>query len=145
MEQVDITNFDGVYVTPQKVIFNEKGEILHALKASDSSFSVFGEAYFSSVNQGETKGWKQHTKMTMNIVVPIGGIEFFLISYEESHFTTVKINRENYARITVEPGVWMAFKGLESYNLILNIASIEHDPQEAINKPLSNFNLVVMR
>lgn len=145
MEYLEVTNFDGVYVTPQKVIFNEKGEILHALKASDSSFSAFGEAYFSSVSQGETKGWKQHTKMAMNIVVPIGGIEFFLISYEESHFTTVKINRDNYARITIEPGVWMAFKGLEDYNLILNIASIEHDPQEAISKPLANFNLAEMQ
>ena len=27
----------------------------------------------------------------------------------------------------------MAFKGLDKYNMLLNLASIEHDPNEAIN------------
>ena len=67
---------DGVTLTPLKQITHPKGDIFHAMKASDDGFSGFGEAYFSTVNQGEVKGWKKHTEMTLNLVVVIGEIEF---------------------------------------------------------------------
>ena len=38
---------NGVSVTPLKRIFTPKGDVLHALKSSDSDFCGFGEAYFS--------------------------------------------------------------------------------------------------
>ena len=40
----------GVSLTPIKIITNPKGDVMHALKRTDDSFSEFGEAYFSTIH-----------------------------------------------------------------------------------------------
>lgn len=125
---------DGVILTPLKQIHNLKGDVFHAMKKSDIGFDGFGEAYFSTIHQGDIKGWKKHTQMTLNLVVPIGEIEF--IVYNEKDFFTVKLSSNNYQRLTVQSGLWMAFRGVGESNMLLNLASLEHDPDEAINQPL---------
>jgi dTDP-4-dehydrorhamnose 3,5-epimerase len=129
---------DGVTITPLKQIHNPKGDIYHALKKSDAEFSSFGEAYFSTVHAGDIKGWKKHNRMTLNLVVPVGSIEFVI--YNGENFTSVILSAtENYKRLTVSPGLWMAFRGVGSgQNLLLNIASIEHDPDEGTNCDLDD-------
>lgn len=125
---------DGVILTPLKQIHNPKGDVFHAMKKSDMGFDGFGEAYFSTIHQGDIKGWKKHTQMTLNLVVPIGEIEF--IVYNEKEFFSVKLSSKNYQRLTVQRGLWMSFRGVEESNMLLNLASLEHDPDEAINQPL---------
>lgn len=124
---------DGVIITPLKQIYNPKGNVSHAMKKSDLGFDGFGEAYFSTIHKNAIKGWKKHTRMTLNLVVPIGEIEFIVHDEDKNEFLTVKLSQNNYQRLTVKPNLWMAFKGLGDYNLLLNLASIEHDPSEAIN------------
>lgn len=124
---------DGVILTPLKQIYHPKGDIFHAMKKSDIGFDGFGEAYFSTINQNDIKGWKKHTKMTLNIVVPVGNIEFVVYDENSKEFFSTKLSYNNYQRLTVKAGLWMAFKGLDKYNMLLNLASIEHDPNEAIN------------
>ena len=68
----------GVELTKLKKISHPKGDIFHALKSSENSFSGFGEAYFSSVNGEEIKGWKKHTQMVMNLIVPVGTVMFYI-------------------------------------------------------------------
>ncbi|MCP4325456.1 MAG: dTDP-4-dehydrorhamnose 3,5-epimerase [Alteromonadales bacterium] len=133
----------GVELTPLKRISHPKGDILHALKSSENSFSSFGEAYFTSVVSGEIKGWKKHTRMCLNLIVPVGSVTFYIHNEEDNITETFLINSENYKRLTVQPGLWVAFKGSGcALNLILNVASIEHDANEAINKPLEYIDLV---
>jgi dTDP-4-dehydrorhamnose 3,5-epimerase len=134
----------GVVLTPLRIIEGVSGDVLHALKASDDCFTGFGEAYFSSVLQGVVKGWKRHREMKLNIVVPFGEIQFVLFD-DRADSTTfgciqeIMLSRLNYQRLTVPPGVWMAFKGISmELNMLLNIASIPHDPAEAENLPLDN-------
>ena len=129
---------DGVTLTPLKQITHPKGDIFHAMKTSDDGFSGFGEAYLSTINQGEAKGWKKHTEMTLNLVVVIGEIEF--VVYDDNRFYGVKLSKNNYQRLTVGPGLWLAFRGLDSENMLLNLASIEHDPNESENVDLGIFN-----
>jgi dTDP-4-dehydrorhamnose 3,5-epimerase len=125
----------GVTLTELKQIHHPKGDIYHAMKASEESFSKFGEAYFSTINFGDIKGWKQHTKMRMNLIVPVGEIEFII--YDEKEFFSVILSQKNYRRLTVEPNLWMAFRGIgEELNLLLNIADLEHDRNEANTKEL---------
>lgn len=124
---------DGVILTPLKQIYHPKGDIFHAMKKSDIGFDSFGEAYFSTINQNDIKGWKKHTKMTLNIVVPVGNIEFVVYDENSKEFFSTKLSHNNYQRLTVKAGLWMAFRGLEEHNILLNLASIEHDPNEAIN------------
>jgi len=127
---------DGITLTPLKQIFNPKGDIFHAMKKSDSGFDGFGEAYFSTINRGDIKGWKKHTKMTLNLVVVSGEIEFVVYNTEE--FFSVKLSHNNYQRLTVKPNLWMAFRGIGENNMLLNIANIEHDPNEAETRDLES-------
>lgn len=129
---------DGVTLTPLKQITHPKGDIFHAMKASDDGFFGFGEAYFSTVNQGEVKGWKKHTEMTLNLVVVIGEIEF--VVYDDNSFYSVKLSKNNYQRLTVEPGLWLAFKGVSVENMLLNLASIEHNTNESENVDMYGFD-----
>jgi len=127
---------DGVVLTPLKQIYNPKGDIFHAMKKSDNGFDGFGEAYFTTVNRDDIKGWKKHTRMTLNLVVVAGEVEFIVYNDLSKLFFTVKLSKNNYQRLTVKPNLWMAFRGLDDYNMLLNLANIEHDPKEADNLEL---------
>lgn len=133
-----------VSVSDLKIIENPKGRVFHALKRSDSSFKNFGEAYLSSVNFQQVKGWKKHTKMTLNLVVIVGKIRFIVYDESKNQFQKFELSRsssEHYKRITVPPGLWVAFQGLDKgENLLLNIADIEHDPNESQNKDISEIS-----
>ena len=48
---------EGVLLTPLKQIYHPKGNVFHGMKKSDPGFSGFGEAYFSTINFGDTKIW----------------------------------------------------------------------------------------
>jgi dTDP-4-dehydrorhamnose 3,5-epimerase len=122
---------DGVTVTKLNQISHSKGDIYHAMKASDVGFHGFGEAYFSTINQGDIKGWKKHNKMFLNLVVVVGEVEF--VVYNELEFLKITLSKNNYQRLTVSPGLWFAFKGLSKNNTLLNLASIEHDSSEVVN------------
>ncbi len=139
MGTVEIT---GAMLTPLKSIFHPKGDVFHAMKASDPGFTGFGEVYFSTVHHGDIKGWKKHRRMTLNLVVPAGEIWFVLHDDRDSSptrhsFFDVCLSPENYQRLTVPPGIWVGFKGLgKQLNLLLNLADLEHDPSESENIPL---------
>ena len=129
---------DGITLTPLKKIHHPKGDIFHAMKASDVGFNGFGEAYFSTVNGSDIKGWKKHSLMTLNIIVIEGEIEFVI--YNDKDFYKVKLSQYNYQRLTVRAGLWMAFRGTTDRNMLLNIASIEHVSSEAITKELGEIS-----
>lgn len=129
---------DGVTLTPLKQILHPKGDIFHAMKVNDNGFSGFGEAYFSTVNKNDIKGWKKHTEMTLNLVVVTGEVEF--VVHDGDDFFNVKLSKKNYQRLTVKPNLWLAFRGLDDENMLLNLASIEHDPNESENVDLDIFN-----
>lgn len=121
-------------VTPLQRIQTLGGDVLHAMKKSDSGFAGFGEAYFSWVAIGAVKGWKRHTRMTMNLVVPVGTVRFVFRGNDEEGkpaFHVEEIGDSRYVRITVPPNIWFGFMGLSApQSLVLNIASILHDPDE---------------
>ena len=127
---------DGVILTPLKQINNLKGDIYHAMKKSDDGFDGFGEAYFSTIYKDAIKGWKKHTQMTLNLVVPLGEIKFVVYDENIKEFFSVKLSKNNYQRLTIQAGLWTAFIGMEKSNILLNLASIEHNPNEAINMEL---------
>lgn len=127
---------EGVIITPLKIIPGDKGDVLHAMKRTEASFSRFGEVYFSTVNKGQVKAWKRHRKMTLNLVVPCGEIKFVL--YDErnkscsyGNIFEVVLSRNNYQRLTVPPLIWSGFMGIgNGLNMLLNIANIPHNSRE---------------
>lgn len=134
----------GLLLTPEKRIAHPKGDILHAMKSSSPGFSGFGEAYFSTVAPGETKGWKRHLRATLNLLVPLGLVRFVVYDDRPSsisfgRFNDFLLGGENHARLTIPPGLWVAFRGIgEQGNMLINLSNEEHDPAEANNVPLSD-------
>jgi len=128
---------DGVKLTPLKQIYHPKGDVFHAMKKSDDGFAGFGEAYFSTIHKDDIKGWKQHTQMTLNLVVVLGEIEFVVYDDMKKEFFSVRLSKDNYQRLSVSPKLWVAFRGIGESNMLLNLANLEHDPKEAINIDLS--------
>jgi len=128
-----------IIVTPLKRIPVVGGDVLHAMKRSDPGFVDFGEAYFSQIEQGAVKAWKRHLRMTLNLVVPVGAVQF-VFRDDEGAMREEVVGADRYARLTVPPFIWFGFKGLVApYSLLLNVADILHDPAEIERKDMEAF------
>ena len=136
---MDIVNLSTITVTPQKRISVSGGDILHAMKKSDSGYMGFGEAYLSLVEFGAVKAWKRHLMMTLNLVVPVGRVRFVFIN-SKGQVQEEIAGEDQYVRLTVPPGIWFGFQGIsEGAALLLNIANIEHSPEEIERRELNEF------
>jgi len=121
----------------------EDGDVYHALKASESEYCGFKEAYFSTIKNNKIKAWKRHYKMTMNLIVPIGKVQFVFYDENKNLLKNLMIGEENYSRITVAPMIWFGFKGISlNTSYILNISNEIHDPLEVERKPLTFLNFL---
>lgn len=135
---------DGMVLAPLRRISIPSGDVLHALKSSEAAFHGFGEAYFTTVGFGEIKGWKRHQRMISNLIVPVGMVKLKFFDDRPSSRTNGKwleltLGTSNYQRVTVPPGLWFGFQGADpGLNLMLNLASIEHDPTETDSLPLDH-------
>ena len=137
---MDAVNPDPIIVTPLRRIEHPKGDLYHAVRLSDAGFTGFGEAYFTTVVHGETKGWKLHTALQMNLIVPVGEVTFHIHAEQTGRTESYVLGANRYSRLTVPPGYWVAFRGDNAgLNLVLNVASLEHDPNEARNAPLNAY------
>jgi len=131
---------EGVIVSHQRIIDVPGGNVLHAMKKVDPGCSGFGEAYFSIVESGVVKAWKKHHEMGLNLIVPIGEVRFVLFddrdqSQSKGCFFEIRLSQTNYNRLTVPAGIWFGFQGVSREDaMLLNIASISHDPDEVERK-----------
>ena len=144
MDQVKDTCDSALRATfvPLRVIDHPKGAVRHAMKASESTFHGFGEAYFTTILPGQTKGWKKHRLMHLNLLVVQGEVAFHVHDEQAGRTDTYILGSSNYGRLHVPPGLWMAFSGrAEGPSLVLDLASIEYDPDEALNVDLQTFPL----
>ena len=78
---------DGVQVVPLKRIPDERGTVMHMLRATDPHFKQFGEIYFSTIYPGVIKGWHRHEVMTLNYACVSGRIKLVLYDDREDSNT----------------------------------------------------------
>ena len=124
---------DEIIFTELNRIRGDKGDVAHILKNPDFRIE---EVYMSSVSQGAVKGWKRHNRMTLNLVVIKGSVKFTIVHNNRVYQEV--IGEKNYGRLTVKPGLWVCFEGLEKENLIINCADMVHDPSEVDLKDLDD-------
>jgi dTDP-4-dehydrorhamnose 3,5-epimerase len=135
-----------VILTPLKIIEVSGGNVMHAMKYGDPGFSDYGEAYFSLAEQNVIKAWKRHHKMILNIVVPVGQMRFVLFDDRDNSptwnkYQIVELSKKNYYRLTVPPMIWIGIQGMsENVSVLLNIASIQHDPEEIDRKKINEID-----
>lgn len=127
---------DGVRITPLRRIPDERGAVLHMLRADAAHFEGFGEIYFSMVNPGAIKAWHIHREMTLNYAVPVGMVKLVLYDDREGSSTRGElqelfVGELDYCLVTVPPLVWNGFKGIGTVPaLVANCATVPHAPDE---------------
>jgi dTDP-4-dehydrorhamnose 3,5-epimerase len=135
-----LSEIEGVVVRPLRRLPDERGAIMHMLRADDGHFEQFGEIYFSLVHPGAIKAWHLHQRMTLNYAVPSGAIK--LVCHDDrpksptcGNTLELFLGDLNYALVTIPPLVWNGFKGIgQSSALVANCASIPHDADEIVRK-----------
>lgn len=127
---------EGLVIEKLKQIGDERGKVMHMLRADSPLYKKFGEIYFSSVNPGTVKAWKKHLKMTQHFAVPVGKIKLVIYddredSQTQSQLEDLEIGEDNYLLVKIPPGVWYGFKGISREPaLIANCTDLPHDPEE---------------
>lgn len=127
---------DGVLVQPLRRMADERGSVMHMLRATDPHFEAFGEIYFSTVFPGVVKGWHIHDRMVLNYAVPHGSIKLVLYDDREGsptrgHLQELFVGEQNYVLVRVPARVWNGFKGLGlTPAVVANCATMPHDPTE---------------
>lgn len=142
-----MSGIDGVLVAPLKIVGDERGNVMHVLRADAPHFQQFGEAYFSTIHAGVTKGWKLHTKSTSNMVVSLGRVRFVLHDVREGSPTRWQFQEvslaalgDEYCLLMIPPGVAYAWKNPEqSSAMVLNCASVPWSAEESLAIPMEAY------
>jgi dTDP-4-dehydrorhamnose 3,5-epimerase len=135
-DSLAMDGIDGVIVTPLAQIPDERGKVMHMLRADDPHFRQFGEIYFSTAYPGVIKAWHYHHRMTINYAVPWGMIKMVIYddrpdSPTRGRLQELFIGESSYVLVTVPPHVWNGFKCIgDKMCIVANCATIVHDPAE---------------
>ncbi len=134
---------EGVSIHPLKQIGDDRGMVMHMLRSDAPFFESFGEVYFSTVKRGVIKGWKRHRRMTQNYAVPVGEIRIVIWDDRPDSKTKgtaqeIQVGFGKYGLVHIPPRVWYAFQGAgeTAESLVVNVASIPYDPEEAETRPI---------
>lgn len=128
-------------VRPLAVIADDRGAVMHMLRADAPHFERFGEIYFSVVNPAAVKAWHRHRSTVLNYAVPRGRIR--LVIYDDrpgsptrGSVMEIETGESSYNLITIPPGTWNGFVGLDDAPaLVANCATLAHDPAELDRLP----------
>ena len=131
---------DGVKVIPLRQIVDERGKIMHMLKATDPHFIQFGEIYFSTIYNDKVKGWHLHRESTLNYVCVKGEVKLVLFDDREGSATKGEcqeliLSPKNYFLVTIPPNIWNGFKGIDkSESIITNCLTLPHNENEMVRR-----------
>ncbi|OFW11406.1 MAG: dTDP-4-dehydrorhamnose 3,5-epimerase [Acidobacteria bacterium RIFCSPLOWO2_02_FULL_67_36] len=129
---------DGVRIVPLRQIVDERGKIMHMLKATDPIFLGFGEIYFSCAWPGAIKAWHIHTRMTVNNAVIVGRAKLVMYDMRDGSPTRgevqeVFLGEDQYCLVQIPPGIANGYKAYGDRMVVLaNCATHPHDPAEML-------------
>ena len=133
-----------VKIIKKNQIIDDRGKILHMLRADDNNFTKFGEIYFSFVNPKKIKAWHFHKLMTLNYVAVYGSIKLVLYddrdeSETKGKFQEIVLSDKNHYLVSVPPKIWNGFCSSNNELAILaNCSDIPHDKEEIIRLPFDD-------
>lgn len=136
---------DGVTIIRLNKIIDERGKIMHMMKATDPHFVQFGEIYFSCAWPGAVKAWHIHKTMTINNAVISGHAKLVIFDGREGSKTKGElqelfIGEDNYCLVQIPPGISNGYKAYGDKLVIMANCSTEpHNPEEMIRiDPFNN-------
>ena len=131
----------GVVVRPLEIISDDRGAVLHMLRADAPHFEQFGEIYFSVAYPDVVKAWRRHRSAVLNYAVPVGEIVLAIYDDRQDSPTRGRVwdiptGQSDYALITIPTGVWSGFKCVSTYPAVVaNCATKPHDAASIDRRP----------
>ncbi len=128
---------NGVQIIPLRRIPDERGTIMHMMRATDPHFQQFGEIYFSTIYKDVIKGWHLHREMSLNYACIHGRIKLVIFDEREGSSTKgelmeIFLGPDNYSLVIIPPEVWNGFKGIvEPVSIVANCCTHAHDPSRS--------------
>ena len=139
------SKIEGLKIVQKKQIVDERGKIMHMLKATDPEFLEFGEIYFSTAWPGVVKAWHVHTKMTVNNFVVKGHAKLVIADIRKDSpsygvIQEIFLGEDNRVLVQIPPLVANGYKAYGEQECILaNCATIPHEPNEMLRiDPIHN-------
>jgi dTDP-4-dehydrorhamnose 3,5-epimerase len=129
----------GVLVVPLRQFPDERGKVMHMLRADDPHFRGFGEIRFAVVYPGRVRGWDLHRATTLSYAVVRGTVRMALYddrtgSPSRGEVAEVFAGDGNYVLVQVPPGVWHGFQGIGTEPAVVaGFATLPLDPREAVH------------
>jgi dTDP-4-dehydrorhamnose 3,5-epimerase len=127
---------EGVQTFPLRPVQDERGFVLHMLRADEPHFEGFGEIYFSVMYPGIVKGWHLHSRMTIQlrsdrwqhqarVVRPT-------VRFEDARpGAGNRVRTDQLSACSGSAGIVNGFTAVGNERAIVaNCASIPHDPSE---------------
>ncbi|MGH7830534.1 MAG: dTDP-4-dehydrorhamnose 3,5-epimerase family protein, partial [Candidatus Binatia bacterium] len=117
-------------------IVDERGKIMHMLKATDPHFINFGEIYFSCAWPGVIKAWHIHQTVTINNSVISGRAKLVMYDLRKQSPTKgelqeIFLGEDSYCLVQIPPGIANGYKAYGDKLVILaNCATEPHDTKE---------------
>jgi len=130
------SKIDGIVIVPLRKISDERGMVMHMLRADASHFEKFGEVYFATAYPGVIKAWHLHSRQTQNYACVSGMIKLVLFDDREKSPTrgTVEeifMGEDNYILVRIPYGIINGWKCIGTKTALLaNCATEVHDPTE---------------
>ncbi len=127
---------DGVKIKDLKINSDERGNLFEILRADDSLFLKFGQAYVTTSYPGVVKAWHMHKLQTDHMCLLKGRAKFVLYDGRESSPSFGEINEffpTDWHRflIQIPPGIYHGFKNIGADELmVLNIPTQPYNQLE---------------
>lgn len=124
---------DGVVVEPRRKIPDERGTILHGVRAEQLR-NPFGEVYFKKLYPGVINGWHVHERLVLNYLCVFGMIKLVLCDVRPDSPTKgalheIFMGEDNHVMVHIPPGIANGSKAIaDPYAIMCNVASHAHDP-----------------
>ena len=140
------TRIHDALVIPLRRIPDERGTVMHMLRADDPHFCGFGEIYFSTIYRDVVKGWHRHHDRTLNYACVFGRIKLVLHDDRADSPTRgvtqeVFLGPDDYSLVQIPSGVWNGFKGMsDPHAIVANCCTAPHDPTGAHSARLDPFD-----
>lgn len=133
-----MSTINDVIITPLKKIPDERGTIMHMLRADSAHFQKFGEVYFSTAYPGVIKGWHEHTLQVQNYAVIQGMIKLVLFDNRKDSSTyknvmEIFMGDDNYCLVTIPTGIVNGYKCISTIPcMVANCSTLPYTAGEMI-------------
>jgi dTDP-4-dehydrorhamnose 3,5-epimerase len=121
-----------------KIIKNQKGDVIKFINKSSKNFSRFGEIYFSEIKKNKTKGWNIHYKNQCILTVPYGVVDFLFFNPKQKKVKKITISKKNNYSVVIPPGIWFSFKSKAEMSIVTNLLNNKHDKKETGKSSIIN-------